>query len=334
MNLPKSKFVMYSRFFAAALAFLLCAGGLRAGTGQEISGDAVRILKQKLVDRINADRQQAKLPPLLYFDEISRLADAHCKEMLESNFVSHWNRAGQKSYIRYSLGGIIDHAAERAGRILDSKFNLTLDNLEAQLLKIHENFMLGQAGAAQARWTMLEPHHTHAGIGVAFSQTQVIMIEVFASRYVTMTKPAPARTTLSEKLRIEGKLSVKGYEVKGVSIYYEPFPVEKSIAELKAAGSTGGGEGFPKDVLLQRAILPPMSFYDDGTRGTLETDGTKFNANIPFFREQPGVYTIVVWVKDSRYNEPFFMGTTMCVFVEADKTAKTTSQNAGDSRCP
>jgi len=319
MGYLKPKILKQICIFLTAAALLGMAPAGHTRVRQEISGDAVRILKQKLVDRINADRQQAKLPPLLFFDELSRLADEPCREMLASNYLSHWNRAGRKSYMRYSLGGILDHTAERAGRIKDLKFTLALDTLEAQLLKIHDNFALETSGSDVPSWTLLEPHHTHVGIGFAFNQTQVVMIEVFASRYLTLTKPLPVRTTLSQKLRMEGKLSLKGYEIKGLSIFYEPFPVEKTLAELQRSGSSGGGEGFPKEVLLQRAILPPGSFYDDGTRGTLETNGTKFDGAIPFFRNQPGVYTLVVWIKDTRYNEPFFMGTTLCVFVDADK---------------
>jgi hypothetical protein len=301
----------------AATLWIAPAG--RARTRQEISKDAGWILRQKVLDRINADRKQAKLPPLLYDDELSRLADAHCREMLATNFLSHWNQAGQKSYMRYSLGGILDHTAERAGRIKDLKVPITLDTLEARLLTIHDNYALEANGPEVARWTLLEPHHTHAGIGLAFSQTQVFMIEVFASRYVTLTKPLPVRTMLSQKLRMEGKVSLKGYEVKGLSIFYEPFPIEKTLSELQNSGSGGGGEGFPKEVLLQRATLPPGTFYDDGTRGVLATDGAKFDADIQFFKKLPGVYTLVVWIKDMRYNQPFFMGTTQCIFVDADK---------------
>jgi hypothetical protein len=319
MRHPKRNIIRLLCTFLGAAAMLWIAPAGRARNRQEISRDAVWILKQKVLDRINADRKQAKLPPLLYYDDLSGLADAHCREMLASNFLSHWNRAGQKSYMRYSLGGILDHTAERAGRIRDLKIPITIDTLEARLLTIHDNYALEANGPEVSRWTLLEPHHTHVGIGFAFSQTQVFMVEVFASRYVTLTKPLPERVTLSQKLRMEGRVSLKGYEIKGLSIFYEPFPIEKTLAELQSSGRSGGGEGFPKEVLLQRAILPPGTFYDDGTRGALATDGTKFDADIQFFKKLPGVYTLVVWVKDMRYNEPFFMGTTLCIFVDADK---------------
>jgi hypothetical protein len=323
---PSVQFRLLLRILGIVATILLFVPAGFPGEVQEVSADAVRILKQKLLARINADRQQAKLPPLFLYDELSRLADDHCREMLAQDYLSHWNRAGQKSYIRYSLGGIIDHIAERAGRIKEGKFTPSLDNLEVQLLKIHDNYAFEPSAETMQRWTLLEPHHTHAGIGFAFDQTQVIMIEAFASRYVTLDKPFPARATLSQKLRLEGKISVKGFEVKGLSVYYEPFPVERSIAALRSSGTSGGGEALPKDYLLQRAILPPGLTYPDGTRGTLETNGTKFKASIPFFKDQPGVYTLVVWAKESRLDEPFFMATTMCIFVENDKPAKAGSR--------
>lgn len=302
-------------------ALLMAVSGGSQGKIQALSGDAARILKQRLVERINADRKQAKLPPLLIFDELSRLADEHCREMMDAGYVSHWNRAGQKSYQRYAAAGIIDHVAERIGRIKESKVMPLLDTVEARLFKIHDNFALEQAPSSSPKWTLLEPHHTHVGIGFAFDQNQVIMIEAFASRYVTLAKPLPVQATLSQELHLEGSLVVKGFEVKGLSVYYEPLPVELPLATLRNSGSSGGGEGFPKDTVMHRAILPPGSFYEDGTRGTLATNGTNFETIVPFFRKLPGVYTIVVWAKNRRLVEPFFMATTMCVFVKDDNSA-------------
>jgi hypothetical protein len=319
MGLTKLLFGRAQCLLLIVVAVMLCFGRGRAVGSQEVSGDGIRIVKLKVVERINADRKKKGLQPVLYFEELSRLADDHCGEMLELNYLSHWNRTGVKPYMRYSLGGIADHTAENVGRIVDGKFSpSSLDSLEAQMMQIHENFASEQPSSDQHRWTLLDPHHTHAGIGLAFDQKRVIMIEVFASRYVTLTKPLPSHAKISQKLSIAGSISVKGFEIMGITIFYDPLPSERPLADLQSLM----GYGFPKEELLLRPILPPLSRYGDGSTGTLETNGSTFRCAVPFFRDRPGVYTVVVWVRGSRSMEPFFMATHACVFVEEDKADK------------
>lgn len=53
-----------------------------------------------------------RLPILVLDDKASTAADAHCKEMVENAFTSHWGLNGDKPYQRYNKAGVADHVSE------------------------------------------------------------------------------------------------------------------------------------------------------------------------------------------------------------------------------
>ena len=74
--------------------------------------DSLRELRLRLVEEINRDRKATGLKPVEYSPEISLIADEHCREMLHEDYISHWERASRKPYMRYALAGITDFTSE------------------------------------------------------------------------------------------------------------------------------------------------------------------------------------------------------------------------------
>jgi uncharacterized protein YkwD len=283
-------------------------------SGQELGSETIRNLKLKLVDRINQDRRFARVPPVAFLDDFSLPADAHCREMLILDYTNHWNQSGLKPYMRYSLTGITDFTSENIASLFATLFTPTLYQLEQEMANRHDAFMLEKPPNDLHRQAVLDPWHTHVGIGIAFGRNNLKLVEVFARRYVEV-KPLPARANLSDKLSLAGKILVGGLEVQAISVFYESLPEKQSFEELR----TLRNYGLPEDRLNGRPLLRPSLFYADGTVGEIQISGNNFLYPISFFRKKPGVYTVVIWLKRTvvpPQDSPAFMATNICIFVE------------------
>jgi uncharacterized protein YkwD len=277
---------------------------------QVIDGEAIRDLKVMLVAQVNSDRTGSGLPPVEYLEELSKPADAHCGEMLKMNYVNHWNQAGQKPYMRYSLAGIPDHTAENIGSLWSSNFQLTHESLRKEIISLHQGFMGEKSPNDGHRRAILDPYHTHVGIGLAFDRTGIRMIEVFVNRYVALD-PVPSRAKLTDRLLLRGRVLARGYKVQGITAYFEPPPVMQSLSDLRTPGSYG----LPDEERVMRPRLPQNLHYDDGSQGTVELSGGRFTCPISFFRRSAGVYTFVVWIEQENQAKPAFMATNICIVV-------------------
>jgi len=266
----------------------------------------------RLVEQINADRKAAGLAPVLYSGKLSRAADAHCAEMLREGYTSHWNRAGWKPYMRYAAAGIRDYTAENIWSHTSSGPTVSADTLWAELLEGHQGFMAEQPPRDGHRRTILNPEHTHVGIGVAYNSSGIRLIEVFATRRAQLD-PIPARAALDDSLQVRGRVAERGVEFFSISVFYEPLPQEMSVAELRRTHSYG----LPHEEWVERPKLV-SAIYTDGTYGTVEVDALgNFSVPLRYWKGKPGVYTIAVWVRPEE--EKPLIGAMTSVIVEEAK---------------
>ena len=56
-----------------------------------VRAEALQAAKVSIVERINVERTEAGLPPLVFDSNISETADSHCEEMVANAYSSHWN---------------------------------------------------------------------------------------------------------------------------------------------------------------------------------------------------------------------------------------------------
>jgi hypothetical protein len=286
------------------LLTLLAAGWLLLSGGD--IREAPREVKLRLVEQINADRRAAGLQPVEFSAELSQAADAHCREMLAEGYTSHWNRAGWKPYLRYTQAGVHDatseniHAAWASGGEPGSLWERVLDG--------HRRFMAERPPFDGHRKSILTPQHTHVGIGVAYNDDGLRLIEVFGAKHAEL-EPAPLRASLGDWVEISGKLLREGDQLLGVSVYYEPLPRSMTRAELQATSSYG----LPREEQIERPRLQ-VGRYVDGTVGTVTTSGLRFTAPLRFWKSKPGVYTVAVWIEPQQ--GPAFIGAMTAIVVE------------------
>ena len=74
--------------------------------------------------------------------------------------------------------------------------------------------------------------------------------------------------------------------------------------------------GMPEDPVQLLVKLPADYYYVNGAKGTLEVrrDG-RFRVPVNLFRREPGLYTIMLWLKRNE-KEPSFPATQICIRCE------------------
>lgn len=283
---------------------ILLASGLMLSGGEV--REAPRELKLRLVEVINADRKAAGLDPVEYSDELSKAADAHCREMLQEDYVSHWNRDGWKPYLRYASAGIGDATSENIHSTWSTHFDPA--QVWSYLMDGHAAFMVEKPPYDGHRRSILNGQHTHVGIGVAFNSQGMRLIELFGGRYAEL-EPLPVRARLKDSLMLRGRLLRPGDKVYGIEVYYEPLPQPMGRKQLQATLSYS----LPAEKKLEGRRLTG-ALYSDGTAGTVTNEGSRFSLSVSFWKRQPGVYTLAVWIDPG--GKRAFLGATTSVIVE------------------
>jgi uncharacterized protein YkwD len=278
---------------------------------QELRAQDSPALKRHLFERINHDRGLHGLPSVKFHAKLSNIADRHCEEMLKEKYTSHWARSGLKPYMRYSLGGITAHTEENIATMWRTPFRLSPEALEREITERHMSLLNEKPPADGHRRSILGPHHTDVGIGLAYDSTGLALIEVYSDDYVRL-EPTPSRARLSDRLKLNGMLSRQGFVFEGVSIYFEPLPRPLSVAKLEGTGAYS----LPDELRTLRPILPNGYRYEDGESGTVTVRGGEFTCPLRFLRKEPGVYTIGVFIKENKRGAESFLVTNLCIFVE------------------
>ncbi len=293
---------MYNCFWVAATLLALwleaapvCAQEVPAAASIAIvSGRQVPdALRHRLVEVINLDRAAAGLAPVSFSAALSAAADAHCTEMLREGYTSHWNRDGWKPYLRYAQLGIRDYTSENIWGVVQTGFGVSAEEVRAELERGHRNFMSEVPPNDGHRQSILGRHHQTAGIGIAYNATGLRMIELFASRRADLDD-LPRRANRRDTLAVRGRLPTGGWDLFAIAVYYEPPPLPHSLLELQATGSYG----LPEEQMTERPLLSGR-YYTDGTQGTVNINVMReFTSPLRFWKNRPGVYTVVVWVRE------------------------------------
>jgi uncharacterized protein YkwD len=297
---------MRLRFQWFLLLTALVAGLAAAGHANAPSGVPLDF-KLRLLDLINHDRALAQREPVEFSAELSAAADAHCREMLELKYTSHWNRAGWKPYLRYALAGITDFTAENLWSLQQTNFSTEPGYVLQKMMEGHRNFMAEVPPNDGHRRSILEPNHTHVGIGVAYGPEGMRMIEVFGARYAEL-EPLPAQSRLRDRLTLRGRV-LAGVHLFGIAVFYDPLPRPMSFLELAASSSYS----LPRE---ERTTYLPHgdTLLGSGDGGSaVHVPGGRFAVPVVFWKGRPGVYTVGVWV--SRDGRNAFLGALTATIV-------------------
>ncbi len=273
---------------------LLCFIFPQLSAAKELTAQEVEAAKKVLFEQINRERAAHGLKTVEYENLAAQVGDVHCREMLAEGYLSHWNRQGLKPYHRYALAGGRALVAENAFTWeVNPPVEMTKELLVKGVLFAQRQFMSEKPPHDGHRKNILDPAHTAVGIGLAYSGSGIRLTQEFITRQVTI-KDLKTEVALASPPWVEGK-PLAGYALENISLFFEPFPQPMSIKELKATSSYN----LPS---VRRNIFPKLKgnyHYSDGSQGEIEVaaDGS-FKVPLNFWKG-PGVYTVVVWVKQA-----------------------------------
>lgn len=242
-----------------------------------VPGFELAALQDVMLAAINADRAAAGLTPVAWDATAAQAGQAHAADMLAHNYFSHWNLQGLGPEHRYALAGGRDAVAEN----LYTFWYRYEDGRAAPIEDWPRVIRDAQASLMQSpghRRTILDPAHTHVGIGIAYDpqRGEMRLAQEFVSRLVDM-EVLPMEAASGDTVQVRGTL---GTDVRDplINLAYQPLPTPFT-AETVPNGT------YSSRAEIIEAIGP-------------QVDGNQFSANVRLGEiDTPGIYSIRVWVK-------------------------------------
>ncbi len=262
-------------------------------------------LRQYILKLINNDRAIYNLPPVELDLAGSILGDKYCEQQIANGTNGHFTTDGLPPYMRYSFAGGNDGVSENAAA-WSANYSFS-ERALYEMARRSEDAMMGEMPPDDGhKRTILDPHATHVGIGLAWQEGEFRLVHEFVRRYVAWTKPLPRRTHVSEVVIATGRPLRDDVEVHAISVHHERVP-ESMPAHVANSFESYSLPEARRDYLPRlkqeyrmrnnRTLEIVRREYANGSRGDfyLGRDGS-FSFEVPF-TEGPGVYTVVVWMK-------------------------------------
>ena len=297
------------RLVLTLVAAVIVSAPLAQGGG---ASDETRItLRHEMLRLINRDRARHGLNAVELDPYVSVQADAYCRTQIQNGTTGHFTIDGQSPYMRYSFAGGNDGASENAAA-WSASFNFSERALYDMMRQSQQAMMAEKAPNDGHRKTILDPHATHVGIGLAWEKGEFRIAQEFLRRYVVWTRPLPRSAGLGEPVVGTGR-PVAGYRIEAISVHHEPIP-EPMVPKVANAMTS---YRLPEK---RRDYIPRLRSYirahDDGTFRLIReeySDGRRgdfyagedgnFTFEVPL-RDGPGIYTVVVWVAKKGESTP------------------------------
>ena len=267
--------------------------------------DATRVtLRDHVLKLINRDRQLYGLPPVQLDLDASAAGDQYCREQIRTGTNGHYGTDGIPPYMRYSLAGGNDGVSENAAAW--SATYAFSDRALYEMARRSEDAMMGETAPNDGhKKTILDPHATHVGIGLAWERGEFRLVHEFVRRYVKWARPLPRHANLADTV-IASARPLDNAKVEAISVHFEKAPQAMPATVANSIDSyslpSNRKDYLPRlrqDYSRQAngTIEIVRREYSDGRRGDFYVgkDG-EFSFTIPF-TEGPGVYTVVVWVR-------------------------------------
>ena len=250
-----------------------------------------------LVTQINRDRAAAGAPPVEMDSLSSVVADRHCQEMAANRYLSHWNLKGLLPYHRYHFAGGRDHVQENLSRVTvfsnaPSPISTSPENIQRNLLQAEERFMAEKPPLDGHRKNVLDPAHTHVGVGLAVVGPEFTMSLQFLNRYVRLND---LPLTLPGKVvELDGEMLRKDFGPYFCVLFYEGPPVARTAKELERTYAYIESDGE------ECVTVPPWKMQFDRNRG-------RFRFRLPAKDCGPGYYHLLLWVRNNVRDIPYVL---------------------------
>jgi uncharacterized protein YkwD len=267
-------------------------------------------IRANLLEMVNEERAVAKVPEVAMDELATRVATAHAIDMATGEFASHWGRDGLKAYHRYSFAGGTDATQENVSAA-DNTWSMKLRDLKQDTAYLHVRLYQEKPPNDGHREAILAPQHTHVGFGIAVEHLRLRLVELFVARYVQVD-PIARTAKPGSQVTFKGKMLKRDLVLNHVEVFYEPVPKAPELSWLREPRPYS----LPAELRVLRPKVPPPFMYADRSPGVVNVslDGS-FSAPVRLFKDKPGIYTIVAWIKSSQ-SVKAFPATEVCIRTE------------------
>ena len=259
-----------------------------------------------ILGMINEEREVEKVPPVALDDLATEVATKHAWDLIKGEFTSHWGRDGLKPYHRYSFAGGTEATAENVSAA-DNTWSMKAQDLKQDTAYLHLRLYQEKPPNDGHRKTILNPEHTHVGIGVVVHELRLRVVELFLSRYVDV-KPVVREAKPGLTCYLQERFGAP-YRFNNLEVHYEPLPEPPDPEWLRASRSYS----LPKEARQAPSqSCRNLLFILTEAVEWLRLTGQNFSVPVKLYKSTPGIYTIVTWIRRSR-EEPAFPVTSVCV---------------------
>lgn len=188
-------------------------------------------LKQLMLKFTNRERIKASVPPVK--SGSNPAAQLHAEASLAGCYSAHWDEWGLKPNHRYTLTGGTGADGENGSGsdycIKPSENYRPIDSMEGAVAETVQ----GRMESPGHRRNLLNPAHTVLNVGIAYDRFNQVMVQQFASDYVTYS----VRPNIDPDgiLRLKGIVSgatLNIWQTANVQIYYDPPPKPLTRGQL------------------------------------------------------------------------------------------------------
>ena len=164
--------------------------------------DATRTtLREHVLKLINRDRKIYNLPPVQLDLEASAIGDDYCRRQIQNGTNGHFTTDGLAPYMRYSFAGGNDGLSENAAAW--SANYMFSERALYEMSRRSQDAMMAEVPPHDGhKRTILDPHATHVGIGLAWERSEFRLVHEFIRRYVRWTTPLPRHAHACETVLV------------------------------------------------------------------------------------------------------------------------------------
>lgn len=239
-------------------------------------------LKLDVLEVINRNRERHGLRPVQLDILACRVASKTASEAVKGGYYGHYNLRGEKPYHRYAFAGGLDHASENASmRWSSAPMTKDYAGVRGFITEAHMAMYNETPPNDGHRKNILDPWHTHVGLGFSLVDNDFRYYELYIDRYLEFDA-VPQAVKAGDTVKVSGKAAAPGYGVFYAIAYYEPFPSPMTAAEIRGRGS------YPD---FTNTVAANIAFwnltYDDATK--------RFEVGFPTAKK--GLYYLHIYVK-------------------------------------
>jgi len=255
-------------------------------------------LREHVLRLINRDRALYNLPPVQLDAEASAIGDEYCRFQIRNGTTGHYTTDGLPPYARYSFAGGNDAVSENAAAwSADHAFS---DRALYEMARRSQDAMMAETPPNDGhKRTLLDPHATHVGIGLAWQGGEFRLVHELIRRYIDWTRELPRAARVDQTVLLGGR-PAPGISIEGITVHHEPLP--QPIAATTASAISTYSLPDKRREYSPRVRTNGISLARRD-EFTLRNDGS-FAFTVPF-PDGPGLYTVVVWVKKEGQSAPF-----------------------------